>query len=212
MTKAALLANINSTSFGTVSNVNVTSGVNAFAFSGGPITNSGTIQLFKNNGTTGQYLRGDGQWASGMPLVKLSVSTTVSTTLTNTYTFYKLTYNAVNFDPDNAYSVALSRYTVPAGGAGTYLIHVVTNCRLAVAGEYYDVVVYKNGIAASGVYQGNSSETTYAQAQATVLFTINLLAGEYIEIFGKAESATASRSANYLPAATNWTITKLASL
>jgi hypothetical protein len=47
-----------------VSNVNVISGVNALAFSGGPITNSGTIQLNINGGSSNTYFRGDGIWAT----------------------------------------------------------------------------------------------------------------------------------------------------
>ena len=146
---------------------------------------------------------------TGVPQIKLAVGTTTATNLASTYTWYKLTYNTVNFDPDNAYSVTNNRYTVPAGAGGVYLINVSTNCRLATAGEYYDVAVYKNGTAVSGTFQGNSSESTYAQATAFVLYSATLAAGDYIEIWGKAESSTAGRSANYIPGATNWVIHKL---
>lgn len=145
----------------------------------------------------------------GSPL-KLAVRTTAATTLTSTYTWYKLTYNTVDYDPDSAYSTANNRFTVPTGGAGTYVIVVSTNCRLAAAGEYYDASVYKNGVILSGAFQGCAAESSSAQATAVIVYSATLAVGDYIEIWGKAESASGTRSANYITGATGWSIWKAA--
>jgi hypothetical protein len=186
-------------------------GLNGLANGASQISISSISATGTANTTT--YLRGDGSWSTvsggggSGSIIKLAVRTTIQTNLASTYTWYKLTYNAVDYDPDNVYSTVNSRYTAPS--SGVYVIICSTNCRLATAGDYYDVSVYKNGTILSGVFQGCAAESNAAQATAVVVYSATLAANDYIELWGKAESSSASRSANYYTGATGWEIWKV---
>jgi len=144
-------------------------------------------------GTTGQVLSKNSN--TDMDFVWAAASTTptylgvsahknTNQTLSNA-TFTAITLEAESFDTDAFHSTSTntSRFTVPTGKGGKYLVSGVVAYAFNATGSRI-AAVYKNGslVNYSSVLQAATagSSGTYVP----ISFVISLVAGDYVEVFG----------------------------
>jgi hypothetical protein len=115
---------------------------------------------------------------SGFLVRKTATQSTTGTVTT------KVTWDAEDYDADNAFDLSNERYTVP--NTGRYLF----NYRLSAANDsaITFVAIYLNG---AEVYRFNG-----AYGSATGSITLNLAASDYVELFIQQSSTQNINSAN----------------
>ena len=96
----------------------------------------------------------------------------------NVYT--KMNFNTEHWDSDGAYATASSRFTVPTGAAGKYVISVVMKLTgTAPIRVDYPIVIYKNG---SGIHHISTNwSADVLRYSANFTWVIDLSEGDYIE-------------------------------
>ncbi len=146
-------------------------------------------------GTTGQVLTADTtvspykvKWAtpaSSTPTyVGVGVYKSASQTLSNN-TITAITFDNEDFDTDAFHSnvTNTSRFTIPAGKGGKYLVGGIVGYAHNATGARA-VYLYKNGVAYNYVSQlGTVAQSPYG-THIPFNFVISLVATDYIEIFG----------------------------
>jgi hypothetical protein len=142
-------------------------------------------------GTNGQTLVADSSTSTGLKWATPAASTptfvgasaykSANQTLSNA-TFTALTYNTELFDTDAFHdnSTNTTRMTIPAGKAGKYLVTGLTSYAGNATGVR-QAAIYKNG--SVFVYNGVPGATV-TDIYVTNSLVMDLLVGDYIEIFG----------------------------
>jgi hypothetical protein len=138
--------------------------------SGATITNSGTATGFGLDGT---------------PNFLAYRSSSDQSISNNTYT--KVQFNSESYDTDNAYDNSSNyRFTVPSGKGGKYSLYTNVWMRGTDVDKmnYYLLAFYKNG---SNVWEQHSNFTNndIRSFGANMSLTLNLSAGDYIEVYGR---------------------------
>tara|TARA_R100000995_G_scaffold34857_1_gene15793 strand:- start:258 stop:836 length:579 start_codon:yes stop_codon:yes gene_type:complete len=109
-------------------------------------------------------------------------------------TWTKATYDTELYDTDNAF--ASDKFTVPSGKNGKY--YFTANMTLNANGEqngiYMAVKLYKNGseMANTSVenFLYNTTTGTFHIFRASVSGAITLVAGDYVEVYGRLKDST----------------------
>ena len=109
----------------------------------------------------------------------------------NTYT--KISFGSELFDTDSAYDASNSRFTVPSGKAGKYIIFAGVNMEADTAntGDTFELIIYLNGSAyKAGLlrFPGNPG-SRFDQKFSTI---VNLSVGDYIELYGRVDTTSGS--------------------
>ena len=138
--------------------------------SGATITNSGTATGFGLDGT---------------PNFLAYRSSSDQSISNNTYT--KVEFNSESYDTDNAYDNSSNyRFTVPSGKGGKYSLYANVWMRGTDVDKmnYYLLAFYKNG---SNVWEQHSNfmNNDIRSFGANMSLTLNLSAGDYIEVYGR---------------------------
>jgi len=145
-----------------------------------PNASVGTAQLADSSVTSAKL----GTGATNTPAFRATMNAD-QTVATGTFT--KINYDTVDYDTNSAYSDSNKRFTVPTGFDGKYVFFASTNFHLDDI-RNLSVLFYKNGSA----YNFNRVQVESASANSfTSLVTsisINLSAGDYIEVFTKHEN------------------------
>ena len=150
----------------------------------------GTIGLAKLSATGTKdattFLRGDNTFqtiGANTPAVSVymdSLQIPSNTTLT------KVNYNTEVLDSDNAFDTSTNRFTVPTGKNGYYLITAQVFTAGQSNNEYYsELQIRKNGSSVSytSIATGSTSTGASSQKSVTAHSLINLVAGDYIEVY-----------------------------
>ena len=97
-------------------------------------------------------------------------------------TFVALTFNTEDFDTDAYHNTSTntSRFTIPSGKGGKYLLSGAVSWGASNAGTFRLVVVYKNGSIENQVVQFAGTNDGTIQPFACVY---NLVATDYLEVF-----------------------------
>jgi hypothetical protein len=122
--------------------------------------------------------------ASGSTYVGVGVYKSASQTLSNN-TITAITFDNEDFDTDSFHSnvTNTSRFTIPAGKGGKYLVGGIVGYAHNATGARA-VYLYKNGVAYNYVSQlGTVAQSPYG-THIPFNFVISLVATDYIEIFG----------------------------
>jgi len=103
----------------------------------------------------------------------------------NTYT--KVQFNSESYDTDDAYDNSSNyRFTVPSGKGGKYSLYANVWMRGTDVNmmNYYLLAFYKNG---SNIWEQHSNFTNndIRSFGANMSLTLNLSAGDYIEVYGR---------------------------
>jgi len=102
-------------------------------------------------------------------------------------TYTKVQFNSESYDTDNAYDNSSNyRFTVPSGKGGKYSLYANVWMRGTDVNmmNYYFLAFYKNG---SNVWEQHSNfmNNDLRSFGANMSLTLNLSAGDYIEVYGK---------------------------
>ena len=138
--------------------------------SGVTIANAGTATGFGLDGT---------------PNFLVNRTSSDQTISNNTYT--KVQFNAEQYDTDNAFDSSSNyRFTVPSGQAGKYFLYTNVWCRGTDVDKmnYYLLAFYKNG---SNIWEQHSNfmNNDIRSFGANMSLTLDLSAGDYIEVYGR---------------------------
>tara|TARA_B100001939_G_scaffold171472_1_gene147809 strand:- start:647 stop:1177 length:531 start_codon:yes stop_codon:yes gene_type:complete len=102
-------------------------------------------------------------------------------------TTVKITFTNELLDTDNAF--ADSKFTVPSGKGGNYLIHA--KFRAGNFSQTINIYIYKNGSELNTAFRGNTNSggaVPYGTASLTAI--VPLSEGDYIEIYGDQNSGS----------------------
>ena len=101
-------------------------------------------------------------------------------------TFTKIGFDTVTFDTASAFSTTNNRFTVPSNTDGKYYIWANSTLGSNTNSDVIDayLAIYKNGSVHKRSYVDSRNNNT-RYAQLSVLSTMQLVAGDYIEIFGR---------------------------
>ena len=133
-------------------------------------------------GTAGQVLQTDGvggtSWSNSLNSLSL-VRTNLSGNQTVGSTgWQKITFNTIVFDTNSEFNTTTNRFT--ATKTGYYEINAGFHTFNKADAEYYGIAVYKNGVE----YQETSSHHYGDKLISRIInCTINLIPGDYIEIY-----------------------------
>ena len=110
--------------------------------------------------------------------------------------------NQERFDNAAIHSTAsnTSRFTVPSGGGGKYLIGAGFQWAISAAGNYRQGYLYQNATTFIA-YQTNQPSATHA-SETTITTLYSLAAADYAELYVKQDSGGALNltvAANYSP-------------
>ncbi len=98
-------------------------------------------------------------------------------------------------DTDSAYDTSTSKFTVPSGKGGYYLIGVTLTINEGSA-HYYKVIMYKNG--SGGFFQnGYTTDTSNTVGKFTTQWAVSLAAGDYIQLYGWCNGGSANERRIY---------------
>jgi hypothetical protein len=111
--------------------------------------------------------------------------------------FTKLTWDAEDWDTDNAF--ASDKFTVPSGEAGKYYFQVTTEIGGIDDAEYVQVLFYKNGSSQAGTTARWYSPASGKDVRARTNVILNLAVNDYIEAYiyhneGGSQNASNSES------------------
>ena len=135
-----------------------------------------------SRGTVGQVLQTDGtggtSWANSvnsLSLVRTNLSANQNVASTG---WQKITFNTIAFDTNSEFNTTTNRFT--ATKAGYYEVNAGFHTFNKSDAEYYGIAVYKNGVE----YQETSSHHYGDKLISRIInCTINLIPGDYIEIY-----------------------------
>lgn len=102
----------------------------------------------------------------------------------STATFTAVTFQVEDFDTDAFHSTSTntSRFTIPTGKGGKYLVSGVLAYSANVTGQR-NTVVYKNGSVVNYGTANQAINSTVYGSYVPISFVLNLVAGDYVEIF-----------------------------
>ena len=117
--------------------------------------------------------------------VKLSANQNISE-----ITLTKIQYDTTEFDTDSAFNTSNYRFTVPAGKAGLYLFNSTARLDSGVNANLVigQLFLYKNGSAYKRSYNYYTTNNIRSYS-AMVTATLDLNAGDYIEMYGYINAA-----------------------
>ena len=118
--------------------------------------------------------------------VSVEVRGTNTTTISSTSAF--IDWNFEHEDSDGAFNMANGTFTVPAGGAGLYLINAMVNIGAGSVSQYVYLTVKRNG---SDLHRNTGYATTTLPAGAIQLsLTKRLAVGDTIQFFTHCNTGT----------------------
>ncbi len=189
----------------TLANAGTVTGLPASAISSGTIA---TARLGSGTASSSTFLRGDQTYAAagvaGTILFQATGTSSQTGNADNTST--KRNFVSEIFDTANAYDTSTSRFTVPSGQAGKYLITANINMEAASNGvaENAELQIRVNGASNSGrntfLKSNNNEFDRFDMNQTTIL---NLSVGDYVEIYGNMNTNGGETWDMYAGAATN---------
>ena len=113
--------------------------------------------------------------SSGVNTPAFSTSLFSNQSLTSS-TYTKVIFDTEIYDTDNAYDTSTGRFTCPTGKDGKYIFTATVS--MSSNFTYVQVDFYKNG---SSIYRGTAIRNDTSATSVTA--TINLSAGDYVEVF-----------------------------
>jgi hypothetical protein len=121
--------------------------------------------------------------AGGLTYVGVSCYKNANQTV-STATFTAVTFQVEDFDTDAFHSTSTntSRFTIPTGKGGKYLVSGVLAYSANVTGQR-NTVVYKNGSVVNYGTANQAINSTVYGSYVPISFVLNLVAGDYVEIF-----------------------------
>jgi hypothetical protein len=121
--------------------------------------------------------------ASGSTYVGVSCYKNANQTV-STATFTAVTFQVEDFDTDAFHSTSTntSRFTIPTGKDGKYLLSGVLAYSANVTGQR-NTVVYKNGSVVNYGTANQAIDSTVYGSYVPISYVLNLVAGDYVEIF-----------------------------
>jgi len=136
--------------------------------------------------------------AVNTPAFEASLS---STQAINNASYTKVQFATEIFDTNSAYDNSTNyRFTVPSGQGGKYVVFGAVQSNSANDQYNTSVYIYVNG----SVYAGNTINfynTTGSEASPYIQYIVNLSAGDYLELFGRCDTASGSNVAFYYSSA-----------
>lgn len=150
-------------------------------------------EIIKQSGST-LTIGQDGDTVSGpftnVPAFSVKLSGNKSVTAD---TATKVTFDSVEWDTDSAFSDG--KFTVPSGKAGKYFFRAsFYTGNLNADNKYSIIYIYKNGSATTGTgyWYTSGSNNSFPRTSAT----LNLVAGDYIEIYLRMQQGDLNAFAN----------------
>jgi len=148
-------------------------------------TGTGTITVGQSGDTvdfpTGTTISGSAANAPNFLATK-----NVSQTGLSDNTATKITFGSELFDTDSVFDTSTSRFTVPSGKAGKYVIFAGVNMESDTAntGDTFELMVYVNGSSykSSLLRFPGSPGSRFDQKFSTIA---NLSVGDYVELYGR---------------------------
>jgi len=149
------------------------------------IQDAGGNTILSSNGT--------GTFTSNLPNNTPAFQATISgyQTPLNDNTVTKLNFTVENYDTNNAYDAPNSKFTVPSGQDGKYLIISSPwfSWNVGNTHTYYYNYIYKNG-SSFAFSQINLASGYLGDMRVPLTITMDLSAGDYIEVYGNATGGT----------------------
>ena len=141
---------------------------------------------------SGATLESAGQPVTNAPAFEAYKNSTTGSLADNTST--KVAFDVEVFDTDSAYDHSTNhRFTVPSGKAGKY--HVYTTVYMFTAGgataneiQVGELVIKLNGSSTTAMVERNTNGYGNSITMQTAV-TLSLSAGDYIEVWGKLDTA-----------------------
>ena len=120
-----------------------------------------------------------------------------STQSISSASFTKFTWDAEDWDTDNAF--ASDKFTVPTNEAGKYYFQVTTEFANIDDGEFVQVLFYKNGSSQAGTTARWYSPGSNDDVRARTNVILDLSVGDYIEAYvyqneGSSQNASGSET------------------
>lgn len=119
-------------------------------------------------------------------------------------TLVKVNFNSKIYDTDNAFDTSLSRFTVPTGKGGKYLIYAQTNSGTSnVADKYIFHTVYRNGVeldTTGSTTRFRNLQTIVVNGRVLCLTTTGVVEateGSYWEIYFQSQSNAVTLENSY---------------
>jgi len=151
------------------------------------ITDLGGNELLTSNGSG---VISSGGAITNTPAFSVKLSGNKSVTAD---TATKVTFDSVEWDTDSAFSDG--KFTVPTGKGGKYFFRAsFYTGNLNADNKYSIIYIYKNGSATTGTgyWYTSGSNNSFPRTSAT----LNLVAGDYIEIYLRMQQGDTNAFAN----------------
>ena len=147
---------------------------------------SNTLVLPTTNGSAGQVLKTDGNgnlsWTDPVDNTPSFVAYKTSRQDMDASSDTLIEMSTEGLDTDSAYDTSTSKFTVPSGKGGYYLIAVTLTIGEGNA-DYYKIILYKNG-SDGGYKNGYTTDTSNTVGKFTTQRAVSLAAGDYIQLYG----------------------------
>ena len=120
-----------------------------------------------------------------------------STQSISSASFTKLTWDAEDWDTDNAF--ASDKFTVPSGESGKYYFQATTEFANIDDGEFVQILFYKNGSSQAGTTARWYSPGSNDDVRARTNVILDLSAADYVEAYvyqneGSSQNASSSET------------------